>query len=81
MGSILTRPLRDRIEATLDRLRPALAADGGNVELLDVDEDGNVRLQFQGACVRCPGQTATLRMALEPALREEVPGVTGVVVV
>jgi Fe-S cluster biogenesis protein NfuA len=73
--------MRDRVEATLDRLRPALAADGGNVELVDVDDDGNVRLQFQGACLRCPAQASTLRLAVEPALREEVPGITSVMIV
>jgi len=81
VGSALSRPLRDRVEAALDRLRPALVADGGDVELVDVDDDGTVRLVLLGACVRCPGQPATMRLALEPALRDEVPGVTSVVAV
>jgi len=79
MGSALSRPLRDRVEAALDRLRPALLADGGGVELVDVEDDGTVKLALVGACVRCPAQAATLRLALEPALREEVPGVTSVI--
>lgn len=79
MGSALSRPLRDRVEAALDRLRPALVADGGGVELVDVEDDGTVKLALLGACVRCPAQSATLRLALEPALREEVPGVTSVI--
>jgi len=79
MGSALERALRQRVEAALDLLRPALVADGGNVELLEVDEDGTVHLQLQGACATCPAQLATLRVALEPTLREEVPGVTHVV--
>lgn len=73
--------LRDRVEAALDRLRPALVADGGNVELVAVDEDGTVRLALEGACTRCPARLATLRLAIEPALRAEVPGVTAVVAV
>jgi len=81
MGSALVKPLRDRVEAALDRLRPGLVADGGNVELVDVDDDGTVRLALQGACATCPAQAGTLRLALEPALREEAPGVTGVVLV
>jgi Fe-S cluster biogenesis protein NfuA len=71
--------LRRRVEAALDRLRPALLQDGGNVELLGVAEDGTVRVELQGACVRCPAQAATLKVALEPALRAEVPEVTAVV--
>jgi len=78
MGTALTRAFRDRVEAALDRLRPALAVDGGSIELVDVDEDGTVRITFLGACVACPAQPATLQQAIEPALREEVPEVTAV---
>lgn len=74
-----TNTLRRRIELALDRLRPALLRDGGNLELLDVAEDGTVRLELQGACVRCPAQVATLRHAIEPALRREVPEVIAIV--
>jgi Fe-S cluster biogenesis protein NfuA len=70
---------RRKVELALDRLRPALLQDGGNLELLDVAEDGTVRIELQGACVECPAQTATLRYALEPALRREVPGVLAIV--
>jgi len=73
--------LRDRVEAALDRLRPALVADGGNVELVAVDEDGTVRVALEGACTTCPARIATLRLALEPALRARVPGVRAVVAV
>ena len=72
-------PLRGAVEAALDRLRPGLLADGGNVELLDVGEDGVVRVVFQGACVACPAQNATLRVGLEEPLKRSVPGVTAVV--
>ena len=71
--------LRRRVELALDRLRPALLQDGGNLELLDVAEDGTVRIELQGACVECPAQAATLRYALEPALRREVPEVLAIV--
>ena len=70
---------RRRVELALDRLRPALLQDGGNLELLDVAEDGTVRIELQGACVTCPAQAATLRYALEPALRREVPEVVAIV--
>jgi Fe-S cluster biogenesis protein NfuA len=79
--SLATNPLRKQVEAALDRLRPALVADGGNVELVAVLDDGTVRLTFSGACVTCPSQLATLRLALEPALRAQIPDITAVVTV
>ncbi len=80
MESLDSRNLRDRVEAALDLLRPGLVADGGNVELLDVHEDGTVRVTLQGACATCPAQAATARYGLEEPLRESVPGVTAVVI-
>jgi Fe-S cluster biogenesis protein NfuA len=73
------RRLRVQVEAVIDRLRPGLVLDGGNVELAGVDEDGAVSLLFQGACARCPAQLATLRLVIEPTLRREIPAVTAVV--
>jgi Fe-S cluster biogenesis protein NfuA len=74
-------PLHAQVEAALDRLRPGLVADGGNVELVAVGDDGTVRLSLSGACVECPARLATIRLALEPALRADVPGVTSVLAV
>jgi Fe-S cluster biogenesis protein NfuA len=74
-----TGPQRAAVAAALDRLRPALVADGGNVELVDIQEDGTVRVAFQGACTECPAQFATLRITIEEPLREAVPSVTSVV--
>jgi Fe-S cluster biogenesis protein NfuA len=81
MSSELVRPLRSKIELALDRLRPALIADGGNVELLEVSEEGTVRIEFQGTCATCPAQAATLRLALEPAVKRAVPEVEALVAV
>jgi Fe-S cluster biogenesis protein NfuA len=81
MGSELSRPLRRRVELAIDRLRPAFVADGGNVELVDVDEDGVVRVALQGACTTCPAQGASLRYGLEAPLRDEIPEVSAVVLV
>jgi Fe-S cluster biogenesis protein NfuA len=81
MATELSRPLFRRVESALDRLRPALVADGGNVELVDVDEDGVVSVQLQGACATCPAQSATLRYGLEACLRAELPDVSSVVAV
>lgn len=74
-------PKREAVEALLDRLRPGLVADGGNVELVSIDPDGTVRLTFQGACNSCPAQLATLRVALEEPLRKSFRGIQAVVAV
>ena len=81
MRRIPVTPLAARIEAALDRLRPALVADGGNVELVAVDDDGTVRISLLGACTTCPARLATLRLAIEPTLRAEVEGVTAILAV
>ena len=78
-GSILS--ILEAVEAQLDRLRPALVADGGNVELLGVDADGPVRVTLQGQCATCPAQIATLRLGIEEPLREAIPAVLGVVAI
>jgi Fe-S cluster biogenesis protein NfuA len=71
--------LRAQVESVMDRLRPGLLVDGGNVELVGVDSSGAVSLLFQGACARCPSQLATLRFVIEATLRREIPAVTQVV--
>lgn len=81
METSRTRTLRHRVEAALDRLRPALLQDGGNVELVEVQEDGTVRIELQGACATCPAQAATVREAIEPELREQVDAAVAVVAV
>jgi len=79
MAIARTNALRDRVEMVLDGLRPALIADGGNVELLGVAEDGTVCVVLQGACANCPAQNATVRFGVEAALRAEIPEITAVV--
>jgi Fe-S cluster biogenesis protein NfuA len=66
--------VRDRVEKALDKIRPALQADGGNVELVDVDETtGVVKLKLVGACGSCPMSQMTLRMGVERVLKEDIP--------
>ncbi len=72
---------REDIEAILDRLRPGLIADGGNLELVDIEPDGTVRIAFQGACATCPAQTTTLRVAIQEPLRNALPNITSVIAV
>jgi Fe-S cluster biogenesis protein NfuA len=70
--------LRQRVEDALQLIRPALQADGGDVELVDVLEDGLVQVRLQGACGGCPMASMTLQMGIERTLKQEVPEVTGV---
>ncbi|WP_105965159.1 NifU family protein [Staphylococcus chromogenes] len=64
----------DQVAEVIDKLRPFLLRDGGDCELVDV-EDGIVKLQLLGACGTCPSSTITLKAGIERALVEEVPGV------
>ncbi|AHV98837.1 nitrogen-fixing NifU domain-containing protein [Paenibacillus sp. FSL R7-277] len=68
----------DEVLEVLDKLRPFLQRDGGDVELIDV-EDGIVKLKLMGACGSCPSSTITLKAGIERALIEEVEGVEEVV--
>lgn len=67
------------VSAVLELIRPALRADGGDVSLVDVDEDGVVTVELQGACNGCPMAQMTLANGIERILKERVPGVTKVV--
>ena len=68
----------DQVLEVLDKLRPFLQRDGGDVELVDV-EDGIVKLKLMGACGSCPSSTITLKAGIERALLEEVEGVEEVI--
>ncbi len=67
------------IAAVLELIRPSLQADGGDVRLIDVAEDGTVSVELQGACKGCPMSEMTLAHGVERILKERVPGVTKVV--
>ena len=67
------------VKKVLDLVRPALQADGGDVELVEVTEDGIVKVRLKGACGSCPMSTMTLKMGIERTLKEKVPGVKEVV--
>lgn len=72
--------MRDKVEATIKVIRPALQADGGDVVLNDVDEEtGVVSVTLVGACGTCPVSTQTLKQGIERILRDRVDGVTEVV--
>jgi Fe-S cluster biogenesis protein NfuA len=70
--------IREKVQEILDRIRPAVQADGGDIELVDI-EDGVVKLMLQGACVGCSSSLMTIRMGIEQRLIDEIPEVTEVV--
>lgn len=67
--------LNQRVQDALDLIRPALQADGGDVELVEVTEDGVVKVALQGACRGCPMSQLTLANGVERVLKEQVPEV------
>jgi len=72
------KPLHDRVEEVLDKIRPALMRDGGNVDLLGVTDDGVVQVTLVGACAGCPMSTITLKAGIEATLKQEIPEVVRV---
>ena len=70
--------MKDKVEEILDKLRPMLMADGGNIELVDV-KDGEVFVHLVGACGMCPSSTMTLKMGVERAIKEAMPEIKRVV--
>jgi len=73
--------MREKVEKALDKVRPMLAADGGNVELVDVTNDGIVKLKLTGSCGCCPMSQLTLKMGIEKILKQEVPEIKEVVAI
>lgn len=73
--------MKEKVAAILDRIRPSLQADGGDVELVDVSDDGIVKVRLVGACAGCPMSTLTLKNGIERILKENVPEVQSVLAV
>ncbi|MBW1733804.1 MAG: NifU family protein [Deltaproteobacteria bacterium] len=70
--------MKENVENALQKVRPSLQADGGDVQLVDVDEDGLVKVKLMGACGGCPMSQMTLKMGIEKILKQNVPEVTRV---
>ena len=70
--------MREQVAKVIDQLRPVIQADGGDLELLDVSEDGTVTLRLKGSCTGCGSAAATLRNGIERWIQAKVPGVTQV---
>ncbi|RPI62992.1 MAG: NifU family protein [Planctomycetaceae bacterium] len=74
--------MKNQVQAVIEKIRPLLQADGGDIELVGVDEaTGVVSVRLQGACSGCPSAQMTLKMGVERHLKEKVPAVTEVVAV
>jgi len=73
--------MKEKIEKVLEKIRPSLQIEGGDVELIEVTDDGKVKVRLQGACSSCPMSTMTLKMGIEKALKDEIPEVKEVIAV
>ncbi|TGU71612.1 MULTISPECIES: NifU family protein [Geomonas] len=71
--------MTEEVKAILENIRPALQADGGDVELVEVTDDGVVKVRLVGACGHCPMSTMTLKMGIERTIKEKIPAVKEVV--
>jgi len=84
MASAIEKPaqsasMHQRVQDVINLIRPAVQADGGDIELVSVTTDGVVHIRFHGACHGCPSSTMTLQHGIERNLREKVPEITQVI--
>ncbi len=73
--------MKEEVQKAIDLIRPSLQADGGDVELIDVSEDGVVKVKLTGACRGCPMSQMTLKMGIEKMIKKQVPNIKEVVAV
>ena len=78
-ATIPSPSVRDKVQNVINLIRPAVQADGGDIELVDVNPDGVVQIRFHGACHGCPSSNMTLKDGIVRNLKEKVPEVTEVV--
>lgn len=71
--------MKEEVQRAIDKIRPSLQADGGDVELIEVGQDGVVKVKLTGACHGCPMAQMTLKNGIERFLKQEVPGVAAVI--
>jgi Fe-S cluster biogenesis protein NfuA len=71
--------MKEKVQKAIDMIRPSLQADGGDVELVDVNADGVVKVKLTGACHGCPMSQMTLKMGIEKIIKKEVPEIKEVV--
>ena len=70
--------MNEKVQSALEKIRPALQRDGGDVELVEVTDDGIVKVRLQGACGGCPMSQMTLKMGIEKVVKEAVPEIKSV---
>ena len=70
--------MKEQVQEVINEIRPNLQADGGDIDLIDVTDDGIVKVKLRGACSGCPGAAMTLKMGVERILKERIPQVTGI---
>jgi len=75
------KSFEDKVAEVIQTIRPMLQGDGGDIELVGVDEDNSVRVRLQGACKGCPGAQMTLKNGVERLLQEKIPEVKAVIAV
>ncbi|AQQ08616.1 Fe/S biogenesis protein NfuA [Sedimentisphaera cyanobacteriorum] len=75
----MSEQISDKIKECIQQIRPMLQSDGGDIELVEVTENNDVKVRLQGACRGCPGARMTLKMGVERRLKEQVPGVGEVI--
>jgi Fe-S cluster biogenesis protein NfuA len=73
--------MQEKVENVLNKIKPSLQADGGDVELVEVGEDGVIKVRLTGACGSCPMSQMTLKMGIEKILKKEIPEVVEVIAV
>ena len=73
--------MKERVESALNKIKPSLQVDGGDVELVEVTSDGIVKVRLTGACAGCPMSQMTLKMGIERAIKQEVPEIKEVIAV
>lgn len=71
----------EKVKAVIESVRPALQGHGGDIELVETDDDNNVKVRLQGACQGCPGAAMTMRMGIERILKEQIPEVKEVIAI
>ena len=72
------KSIYERVEQVIERIRPAVQSDGGDLELVNVTDEGVVQVRLHGACIGCPSSGMTLHMGIERNVREKIPEITGV---
>ena len=78
IDSLSYQKLLERVEASLDRIRPYLETDGGNVKVLEITDDMVLRLELLGACGNCPMSPMTMKAGIEDAIKRDLPEITKV---